>query len=61
MRKEVRNAKETNNHLEPVRNSYVAIMHQLITVSSNMYPNACTVGPWLSEHLCTTSMIKMFR
>ena len=29
-------SKETSSQLEPVRNSYVAIMHQPITVSSNM-------------------------
>ena len=39
LRKEVGNAiknEETNSQLEPVRNSYVAIMHQPITISSNM-------------------------
>ena len=39
LRKEVGIAiksKETKNQLEPVRNSYVAIMHQPVTVSSNI-------------------------
>ena len=45
MRKEVGIAvrsKETISQLKSVRNSYVAIMHQPVTVSSNMQPNACT-------------------
>ena len=29
-------SKEASSRLEPVRNSYVAIMHQPVTVSSNM-------------------------
>ena len=29
-------SKETSSQLEPVRNSYVAIMYQPVTVSSNM-------------------------
>ena len=29
-------SKETSSQLEPVRDSYVAIMHQPVTVSSNM-------------------------
>ena len=29
-------SKETSSQLKPVRNSYVAIMHQPVTVSSNM-------------------------
>ena len=35
-------SKETSSQLEQVRNSYVAIMHQPVTVNSSMYPNACT-------------------
>ena len=35
-------SKETSSQLKPVRNSCVAIMHQPVTVSSNMQPNACT-------------------
>ena len=45
LRKEVGIAvksKEASNQLEPVRNSYVAIMHQPVTVSSTMQPCACT-------------------
>ena len=33
---------ETSSQLKPVRNSYVATMHQPVTVSSNMEPNAYT-------------------
>ena len=29
-------SKETSSQLEPIRNSYVATMHQSVTVSSNM-------------------------
>ena len=39
LRKEVGitiNSKETSSQLEPARNSYVAIMHQPVTVSSNV-------------------------
>ena len=39
LRKEVGIAiksKETSSQLEPVRNSYVAIMHQPVTISSTM-------------------------
>ena len=31
-----RDSKETSSQLEQVRNSYVAIMHQPVTISSNM-------------------------
>ena len=31
---------ETRSQLEPVRNSYVAIMHQPVTVSSSMYSSS---------------------
>ena len=43
LRKEVGIAiksKETSSYLKLVRNSYVAIMHQPVTVSSNIQPNA---------------------
>ena len=39
LRKEVEitiKSKETSSHLQPVRNSYVAIMHQPVTISSTM-------------------------
>ena len=39
MKKEVGiaiNSKETNSYLDSVRNSHVAIMHQPVSVSSNM-------------------------
>ena len=35
-------SKETSSQLKPVRNSNVAIMYQPVTISSKMYPNACT-------------------
>ena len=34
--------KETSSQLKPVKSGYVAIMHQPVTVSSNMQSNACT-------------------
>ena len=34
--------KETSSQLEPVKNRYLTIMHQPVTVSSNMEPKACT-------------------
>ena len=37
-----RKSKETSSQLEPSRNSHVAMMHQPVIVSSNVYPNACT-------------------
>ena len=45
LRKEVGIAiksKETSSQFESVRNSYVAIMHQPVTVCSTMSSNACT-------------------
>ena len=33
---------KTSSQLKPVRNSYVAIMYQRVTVSSNKWLNACT-------------------
>ena len=35
-------SKETSSQLKPVRNSYLTIMHQPVTISSNVYPNAYT-------------------
>ena len=35
-------SKETSSQLKPVRNSYAAIMHQPVTVSSNIQQNAYT-------------------
>ena len=35
-------SKETSSQLEPVRNSYVIIMHQPVTVTSTMQPKAST-------------------
>ena len=34
-------SKETSSQLKPVRNSYLAIMHQPVTVSLNTEPNTC--------------------
>ena len=34
--------KYISSQFKPVGNNYVAIMHQPVTVSSNVYPNACT-------------------
>ena len=34
-------SKETYSHFQPGRNSYVAIMHRSVTVSSKMHSNAC--------------------
>ena len=45
LRKEVGIAiksKETSSQFESVRNSYVAIMHQPVTICSTMWSNACT-------------------
>ena len=45
LRKEVGIAvksKETSSQFESVRNSYVAIMHQPVTICSTMQSNACT-------------------
>ena len=35
-------SKGTSSQLKAVRNSHKTIIHQLVTLSSNMYPNACT-------------------
>ena len=35
-------SKETSSQFESVRNSYVAIMHQPVTICSTMESNACT-------------------
>ena len=40
--RDLKKSKETSSQLEPVKNSYVAMIHQPVIVSSNMQPNACT-------------------
>ena len=35
-------SKGTSSQLKPVRNNYVAIMHQPVITSSNIQPNTCT-------------------